>query len=511
MPFYDEPNDRVIYVLAMPATGHLNSTLGFVNELLTKLDEMDVSRIVFYSTPQFFDRILRLPNNKKDQIEVRDYFLEQHFGNSNLLKLFMNFETTATDLFRMFRCFENSFRVASQNLIDYLIEDMRRDKPVLILYDQAIFFVKLALTLYEKKYQCQRPLSICYVTTFMFAKGIVPNWDELDLIGVRRSYKNMAITFYDLVRYFFVYYKLLYWNFGFSVKDILLKCEPPLGTDFLINNDLNLVFILKDIQPRVEKFDSNQILFVGSCVDESIQHYIRSLKLTNDDNKTLMDSINNFLSRPSKGIIYASLGTTFNIDNKDLYDVLIKACTHFADNYSIIISTANEQICEKYKTSKVIHPNILLLPFAPQMEILKIISSKNGIFVTHGGMNSVNEAIHFGVPVVVVPLSGDQPFVAHRMTDEMEMGVRISMDTPLTSKDLKQAMNEVLSNPRYKAKAHELSSLSQINPGHKKACEIIKTILTNEGVIVPSSRSNGLHKYMTKMKQTFSGGLRLRN
>jgi UDP:flavonoid glycosyltransferase YjiC (YdhE family) len=35
-------------------------------------------------------------------------------------------------------------------------------------------------------------------------------------------------------------------------------------------------------------------------------------------------------------------------------------------------------------------------------------------FLTHGGLNSVKKALASGVPMVVVPLSADQPYSAER-------------------------------------------------------------------------------------------------
>ena len=50
--------------------------------------------------------------------------------------------------------------------------------------------------------------------------------------------------------------------------------------------------------------------------------------------------------------------------------------------------------------------NILLVPFAPKLEILK----RASLFVAHCGMNRTPETVHFGVPIKDVPQMGDQFF-----------------------------------------------------------------------------------------------------
>lgn len=164
--------DRVIFIWSIPANGHLNPTLCFTNNLLQNLDAMNVQKIVFYCGLSFREQILNLPNNiGKNQIEFRDYHLQKNIGSDNLLKLIMNFDTKPGSLFRMFQCFENGVKLGNKHMFKHLLHDIHRDKPVLILYDQALFFPKLAFNLYEKKYKCPRPLHICYITTFLCAQG----------------------------------------------------------------------------------------------------------------------------------------------------------------------------------------------------------------------------------------------------------------------------------------------------------------------------------------------------
>ncbi|CAE8721084.1 unnamed protein product [Polarella glacialis] len=59
----------------------------------------------------------------------------------------------------------------------------------------------------------------------------------------------------------------------------------------------------------------------------------------------------------------------------------------------------------------LLHPvpsNFLVQATVPQLEVLKLCDA----FVTHGGANSMHEALSFGVPLAVVPIFGDQPFNA---------------------------------------------------------------------------------------------------
>merc|ERR1712060_845271 len=49
--------------------------------------------------------------------------------------------------------------------------------------------------------------------------------------------------------------------------------------------------------------------------------------------------------------------------------------------------------------------NVIICQSAPQLELLEHAS----VFVTHGGANSMHEALQLEVPLVVVPIFGDQP------------------------------------------------------------------------------------------------------
>lgn len=63
------------------------------------------------------------------------------------------------------------------------------------------------------------------------------------------------------------------------------------------------------------------------------------------------------------------------------------------------------------------HPSLTIVDYCDQTEILK----RSSLFITHGGGNSLNEAITYGVPMVVIPFFGDQ-YVTARCVHEGRIG-----------------------------------------------------------------------------------------
>lgn len=67
-------------------------------------------------------------------------------------------------------------------------------------------------------------------------------------------------------------------------------------------------------------------------------------------------------------------------------------------------------------------------------------------FVTHGGTNGLYEAVFHGVPLVGVPLFGDQPDNLARLSHR---GAAIILDfNHLTANELKEALQAVINQPR---------------------------------------------------------------
>ena len=114
-------------------------------------------------------------------------------------------------------------------------------------------------------------------------------------------------------------------------------------------------------------------------------------------------------------LVYASMGTVFNV-NLFIFDHIIEAIQTFnletdsssvkAEQLRVIISTGDSEVYQKFMRKAKnegwkMPENIVFQPFVPQIEILK----RASLFITHAGMNSVNEAIFYGVPVICLPIA----------------------------------------------------------------------------------------------------------
>jgi UDP:flavonoid glycosyltransferase YjiC (YdhE family) len=76
--------------------------------------------------------------------------------------------------------------------------------------------------------------------------------------------------------------------------------------------------------------------------------------------------------------------------------------------------------------------------------------------VTHAGWGTVSRALVRGLPLVLVPISGDQPYIAERCAD-LGIGIALEAET-VTAAELREAARAVLEDDRYRKAAGALAA-----------------------------------------------------
>ena len=116
---------------------------------------------------------------------------------------------------------------------------------------------------------------------------------------------------------------------------------------------------------------------------------------------------------PGDGALaYVSLGSLGSAD-VELMNRLVAALAETPHRYVVSKGPQHESI--------ELAPNMTGAEFLPQPAILPQVD----LVITHGGNNTVTESIHFGKPMVVLPLFWDQHDNAQRV-EEVGFGVRLA-------------------------------------------------------------------------------------
>lgn len=177
------------------------------------------------------------------------------------------------------------------------------------------------------------------------------------------------------------------------LPDLFFHAEP-----------VTVVFTVREFHPAVDTFDDRYV-FVGPTV-------------AGDAPRS---------ADPADNLVYVSLGTVFND-----WPELLPICGEAFDDgtWPVVVSTGGRAVRQA-------PAHLTVVTHAPQVELL----ARAAAFVTHGGMGSVMEAVHQGVPMVVIPQTPEQAVTAEQVVD-LGLGVRLDRATT-TAATLRAAVDRV--------------------------------------------------------------------
>ncbi|KAK9881633.1 hypothetical protein WA026_017157 [Henosepilachna vigintioctopunctata] len=172
------------------------------------------------------------------------------------------------------------------------------------------------------------------------------------------------------------------------------------------------------------------------------------------DPKRLPKDLQTYLDGAKHGCIYFSFGSNVNSNflSPEATEIFRKTFEELAP-IKVLWKFENDTMPLKPK-------NLELKKWLPQQDVLRHPNVK--VFITQGGLQSMEEAIDSAVPMLGMPFYGDQINNVKKMV-EKDFGLMLDVKT-MDSTSLKNSILELLNNPKYKKNIDRLSAISKDEP-----------------------------------------------
>jgi len=310
---------------------------------------------------------------------------------------------------------------ASERIVTQIVEETKGEKYDYLIYDNHFPVGRIIANVLKLP-------SVSSCTTFAFNQYITFN-DEHESRKIDETNQLYQSCLAGMEK----------WNRQYG-----MKCNSLYD---IMNHpgDITIVYTSKEYQPRSDVFDESY-KFVGPSI--ATRKEVGSFSMENLKDKKL---------------IFISMGTVFN-EQPELYEKCFEA---FKDVEATVILVVGKKI--NISQFENFPNNFKLFNYVPQLEVLQYAD----VFVTHGGMNSSSEALYYGVPLVVIPVTGDQPLVAKRV-NEVGAGIRLDRKE-LTSESLREAVEKVMYDVTFKGNSRKVGESLRNAGGYNRAVdEILK-------------------------------------
>ena len=414
-----------------PAYGHINMTLGLVKKLVERGEE------VLYYTGQNFKKTIESTGAafRRYIIEKDGYTIETYIDD-----ILRKFESINKKQPSKLSCGFETYLASGVELFNFnilieksMVNEIIHENPDYIIHDSCVSAgKKLAKMLHIP--------AITSVSNFIFKEKML----DIDLSVFCRNILRTVDTTPDMkdkYRLTIRYINMM----ARKVKEVYHLETPVDFLDlFASEEELNLVYTSEYFQPYRAVF-CNNYKFVGPIIDSA------------GDNSDFP-----YKGTSNRPLIYISLGTLFN-NCTAFYRKCIEAFK--SENVQVIMSAGNTIRMEELGS---IPDNIIIKPYVPQLQVLRHAQ----LFITHGGTNSINEALYFCIPLLVIPHAVMEHFFMAEQVEKLNAGIYVkSLD--VTAVELRKYANRILSDNSYRQNIKLIANSFKESGGSSKAVEEI--------------------------------------
>jgi MGT family glycosyltransferase len=231
------------------------------------------------------------------------------------------------------------------------------------------------------------------------------------------------------------------------------KLRNPRDINVLSSSaDLNLVFSSRYFQPYAETYDSSY-LFIGPDIETERRE--EPLAITR---------------QPGQRLLYIAVGTVYQASRQFFQDCF----EAFSDpRFAVVLSVGRAVDPADLGEAP---PNFTVAQYVPQLSVLQ----EADLFITHGGMNSINEAILYGVPLVVVPNTIEQTTNALRI-EQLHAGLYLDHQE-LTVEKLRDAVLQVLTDREVPVGLQRIQESFAASGGVPRAVSALQAFKSSRGI-----------------------------
>ncbi|MEI3802706.1 MULTISPECIES: glycosyltransferase [unclassified Chitinophaga] len=174
----------------------------------------------------------------------------------------------------------------------------------------------------------------------------------------------------------------------------------------------------------------------------------------------------------NRKLIYASMGSqaiSYKYVCRSFFQKMIDVMKDVElSDYHLVLSVGPEF---DEMTFSLVPENVTVVRWISQIEVLKYAV----LAITHGGMGTIKECIYYGVPMIVLPLSRDQPSNAVRVQHH-----RLGLSAPihgLTGSLLYSLIMDVLNSVEIGENIHKMKTIFQYKQASCPGADIVEHLL----------------------------------